>query len=73
MSKLSKQTVDLATGDVRVSKIRRDPVHAAPAKKVVTYRDENEKRTVLMGIAFFSFALFIIFLNLSDYTNDYFS
>lgn len=73
MSKLSKQTVDLATGEVRVSKIRRDPVPMAPERKAVTYRDENEKRTVLMGIAFFSVALFIIFLNFSDYTDKYFN
>ena len=72
MSKLSKPTVDLKAEE-KVSKIRRDPVPAAPARKAVTYRDDNEKRTVLVGIAFFSLALFIIFLNLSDYTNDYFN
>ena len=74
MSKLSKSTVDLAGADVRVSKIRRDPAAvAAPPKKAVTYRDDHEKRTVLMGIAFFSVALFIIFLQFSDFTNDYFN
>lgn len=73
MGKLSKQTVDLATGEMRVSKIRRDPVPAAPAKKIVGYRDENERRTVLMGIAFFGLALFIILLQFSDFTDRYFN
>ena len=76
MSKPGKQTVDLATGGgaaPRVSRIRRDPVPASKAKKAVTYRDDDEKRTVLTGIAFFSIALFIIFLQFSDFTNDYFN
>lgn len=79
MSKPGKQTVDLATSGgaaPRVSRIRRDPasVAAAPAKKkAVTYRDEDEKRSVLIGIAFFSIALFIILLQFSDFTNDYFN
>ncbi|MEO6432744.1 MAG: hypothetical protein ABIO29_02045 [Sphingomicrobium sp.] len=71
MSKLSKQTVDLLTGDVRISKIRRDPVPMTPARKIATYRDDNEKRTVLVGIACFSIALFIIILQFSDFTDRY--
>jgi hypothetical protein len=54
-----KQSVNLAAGGVRVSKIRRDP---PPAVKelVVPDRDGRDARIVVIGIAAFALALFII-------------
>lgn len=61
-----KQTVSLASGGVRVSKIRRDPpplVKEAPAPDP----DKRDTRTVILGILTFTLALLIIGIAISSY------
>lgn len=72
MSKLAKQTVDLGVEAPKGSKIRRDPPPAAEARTILRFRDDNDQRAVILGMVAFAFALFVIFLNFSDYLNDYF-
>jgi hypothetical protein len=62
-----KQSVNLATPEVRVSKIRRDP---PPKLKeiVIRDRDEHNRRMAAIGIAGFTLALMIIILGLAAYT-----
>ena len=64
---MRKQSVDLAAGPVRVSRIRRDPPPVA--KKAADERDpeRRETRTVVIGILSFEIALFIIILGFSSY------
>ncbi len=70
-----KTTVDLATGEKRVSRIRRDPPPAA-RKTLVPDRDETDRRSVAIGILVFTVAVVAIVLALgswagwspSDYT-----
>jgi hypothetical protein len=65
--KSGKQSVNLASGEVRVSKIRRDP---PPKLKEITIRDRDEhnRRMAAIGIAVFTLALMIIILGLAAYT-----
>jgi len=62
-----KQSVNLATPEVRVSKIRRDP---PPKLKeiVIRDRDEQNRRMAAIGIAAFTLALMIIILGIAAYT-----
>ena len=57
--KTGKQSVNLAVGEVRVSKIRRDP---PPAVKEIVVRDPDERdaRMVVVGVVVFALALFVI-------------
>ena len=61
-----KQSVNLASGEVRVSKIRRDP---APKLKeiVIRDRDERDRRMVMIGIAGFTLALMVILIGVSSW------
>ena len=60
-----KQTVDLAAGAARGSRIRRDP---PPALKqtVVPDRDERDQRVVVIGVLAFALALVIVIIGLSS-------
>ncbi|HTK58762.1 MAG TPA: hypothetical protein VL336_07255 [Sphingomicrobium sp.] len=62
-----KQAVNLASGEVRVSKIRRDP---PPKLKeiIIRDRDEHNRRMAAIGIALFTLALMIIMFGLAAYT-----
>ena len=62
-----KQSVNLATPEVRLSKIRRDP---PPKLKeiVIRDRDEHNRRMAAIGIAAFTLALMIIILGIAAYT-----
>lgn len=63
----AKQTVDLAAGGgVKVSRIRRDP---PPKIKEVTVAEQaiDDTRTVVIGIAAFALALFVITLAVATY------
>ena len=68
---MNKQSVNLASGPVRVSRIRRDPPPVA--RKAADNRDRDsdperrETRTVVIGILSFEIALFIIILGFSSY------
>jgi hypothetical protein len=68
MSKLfSKKTVELSAA--KPSRIRRDPVSAAPAKKAVNaYPTEREVWTVVIGVILFALAIAVITVGVSDYT-----
>lgn len=61
-----KQKVNLATGGVRVSSIRRDPPPPVKQLKVVD-ADADDQRTVVIGILIFSLALFVAILGLAFY------
>jgi hypothetical protein len=59
--KTAKKSVTLAAGEVRVSKIRRDP----PAKiKEIPIRDadERDRQDVIIGILTFTLAIFVVML-----------
>jgi len=60
-----KQSVNLASRGAPGSRIRRDP---PPAVKeiVVRDRDERDKRIVVIGVASFAIALFIITIGFSS-------
>ena len=66
---MGKQSVNLASGPVRVSRIRRDPPPVA--KKAADHLDRDperrEARTVIIGILAFEIAFFIIILGFSNY------
>lgn len=66
---MTKQSVNLASGPVRVSRIRRDPPPVA--KKAADERqrdpDRSEAQIVILGILNFEIALFIIILGFSNY------
>ena len=65
--KRGKQAVDLATKEVRVSRIRRDP---PPVVKELVVRDRNESDRInaIIGIVTFALALFVILLGVSSWT-----
>jgi hypothetical protein len=60
-----KQSVNLAPGEVRVSKIRRDP---PPAVKELVVRDPHERdtRMVVIGVIVFALALFVILIGFAS-------
>ena len=60
----AKPSVDLAQSGVRVSRIRRDP---PPPVKEITVRDANDRDAwiVVIGVATFALALFVITLGVS--------
>jgi hypothetical protein len=61
-----KQSVNLAAGEVRVSRIRRDP---PPAVKEIVVRDPEERdaRMVIIGVVVFALALFVIAIGFSSF------
>ena len=63
----AKKSVDLAQGEVRVSKIRRDP---PPKIKEIPIRaaDERDREDVLIGIVAFALAICVIILAFCAYT-----
>lgn len=62
-----KKSVNLAAGEVRVSKIRRDP---PPKVKEIPVRDadERDREDVMIGIVAFALAIFVIMLAIASYT-----
>ena len=63
----AKPTVSLVPGEVRVSRIRRDP---PPAEKqtVVMTRSERDRRTVLLGLAASVSFLLVILVGFASYS-----
>ncbi len=61
-----KQAVNLSTGEVRVSKIRRDP---PPKIKEIPLRDpeEHDRITVAVGVLTFALALVVILIGFSSF------
>ena len=65
--KTGKQTVNLATGEVRVSKIRRDP--PPPQKlKAVRHPDEVDRPAVIIGVLAIALAIFVITIAFGSYS-----
>ncbi len=63
----AKQIVALGSGEVRVSRIRRDP--PKPEKTtVVLSRNERDRRTVLIGIALSTLFLVVILAGFASYS-----
>lgn len=62
----AKQSVSLAPGGVRVSKIRRDPPPAVKELEV-TDPEQRDTRTVVIGILTFTLALLFIGIAVSSY------
>jgi hypothetical protein len=62
-----KKSVNLAAGEVRVSKIRRDP---PPKVKEIPVRDadERDQRDVVIGVIAFTLAIVVILLAIAAYT-----
>ena len=72
--KTGKQTVELQSGQPRVSRIRRDPPPPPGATQrafnsLRAYSDEWESWMVVIGVTFFAIALTIIAFAFSDYTS----
>lgn len=68
-SNSGKKTVELASGEARPSRIRREPPAPAPAQKPLNaYPSEREVTTVVIGVLLFAIAIAIIILGVSDYT-----
>jgi hypothetical protein len=61
-----KKAVNLAAGEVRVSKIRRDP---PPVVKQLELRDPKdlERRDAIIGVLAFALAIFVIILAIGGY------
>ena len=63
----AKQTVSLVPGEVRVSRIRRDPP-PVEKKTVVMTRSERDRRTVLLGITASVAFLLVILIGFASYS-----
>ena len=61
-----KQSVDLAAGGVRVSKIRREP---PPVVKRLSLedRDDRDRRMAIVGVVLFALALVVILIGLGNF------
>jgi hypothetical protein len=64
--KTGKQTVDLAAGGVRVSRIRRNPP-PAPKKEPILDREERETIGATVGVITISLALVVAILGVGIY------
>ncbi|MCF2515866.1 hypothetical protein LVY65_12445 [Sphingomonas sp. G124] len=63
-----KKSVNLATPEVRVSKIRCDPPPVVK-EKIVLDPDERDQWNVVVGVLAFTLAIFVIILAVSSYTD----
>ena len=62
----AKQSIDLAKGGVRGSRIRRDP--PKQVKEItIADRDERDTRAVVIGIVTFALALVVIAIGVSSF------
>lgn len=62
-----KQSIDLASPDVRLSRIRRDPPPAAKQKRVLD-PDARDQRDVVVGILAFALSLIVILFAFGSYS-----
>lgn len=61
-----KQTVNLASGEVRVSRIRRDPP-PPPKPEIYVDPEDRDRRDAIIGITLFALAIFVIVLAVGAY------
>lgn len=66
--KSGKQTVNLASGEVRVSRIRRDPPPPKLKQISIEERNERDQRRAAIGITVFTMAIMIILLAVSSWS-----
>jgi hypothetical protein len=64
--KSGKQTVNLASSGVKVSRIRRDPPPKVKVKEVDP--DEVDRNDVVIGVLAFTFSILVIILALAHYS-----
>ena len=66
--KAGKQSVDLASGEVRVSRIRRDP---PPKLKEIAVRDRNggDRWAAAIGILAFALAILVLIIAFGSYSD----
>ena len=67
-SKPGKQSVNLAAGDVPVSRIRRDPPPAV-RQRLTLAPDERDRWVVVIGVVTFALTLFVLALAFGSYSN----
>lgn len=60
-----KQSVDLASGEVRVSRIRRDPPPVVKKKEV--HPDEIDRRDAVIGVLAFALAIAVVIIAFSGF------
>ncbi|MCL6741200.1 hypothetical protein LZ518_08660 [Sphingomonas sp. RB56-2] len=65
--KSAKQTVNLASGEVRVSRIRRDPPPQKLKQISIEERNERDQRNAIIGITVFTMALMVIILAVASW------
>ena len=63
-----KQSVDLGSGEVRVSKIRRDPPPPPAKPKELRHPDVVNRSNVVIGVAVIAIALVVILIAFSIFT-----
>jgi anti-sigma factor RsiW len=63
----SKPSVNLASDEVRVSRIRREPPPAQVKELVIRGRSERDTRTVVIGISLFVATLVVIVMGFAIY------
>lgn len=66
--KSSKSTVNLASGEVKVSRIRRDPPPKPVREMTLRERNERDMRIAIVGILAFAVGTFAILLAISHFT-----
>jgi hypothetical protein len=66
--KNAKQTVNLASGEVRVSRIRRDPPPPKLKQISIEERNERDQRRAAIGITVFTMAIMIILFAVSSWS-----
>ena len=64
---LRKQSVNMASGEVRVSRIRRDPPPPKAKEISLQERDERNRRDAVIGVVAVTFALLAIVYVVSSY------
>ena len=64
--KSGKQTVNLASSGVKVSRIRRDPPPKVKVKEVDP--DEVDRNDVVIGVLAFTFSILVIILAFAHYS-----
>lgn len=62
---MAKQSVNLASGEVRVSRIRRDPPPKVKEKEIDP--DEIDRTSVVVGVLVFALSIFVIILAVGSY------
>ena len=66
--KSAKATVNLASGEVKVSRIRRDPPPKPVREMTLRERNERDMRIAVVGILAFAFVTFALLMAIGHFT-----